>query len=137
MSYTTASAVQAILGQHYDGSTDLAPFIETAARLTARVASKDAGAELTSVDLELIERWLAAHFYAQSDPILQSKSVGKSSGVFEGQTGMGLQNTRYGLQALTLDASGYLSKIARGVVKVGMGWLGKPPSDQIDYEDRD
>lgn len=137
MSYTTPSAVQSILGRHYDRSTDLTPFIETAARITQRVASKDAGAELTSVDLELIERWLAAHFYAQADPILQSTSVGKSGGVFEGKTDMGLKNTRYGLQALALDASGYLTKISNGVVKVGMKWLGKPPSEQTDYEDRD
>lgn len=137
MAYTTASAVQGVLGTHYDGSTDLTPFIDTAAGVITRLASKDVDGELTSANLEIIERWLAAHYYAQADPILQSKSVGKSSGVFEGQTAMGLRNTRYGQQAIALDWTGYLAKIDKGIVKVGMKWLGKPVSEQTDYEDRD
>jgi hypothetical protein len=131
MSRTTSSGVQAILGSHYDGSTTLTPFIDTANNIVTWLASKDVNGELSAATLELIERWLSAHFYAQADPILQSKSTGKSSGVFEGQT----QRGRYWDQAAYLDSTGNLNK--RGKSKAGMTWLGKAVSDQTDYEDRD
>jgi hypothetical protein len=127
--------VQDILGPHYDGSTSLTPFIETATDIVTWLDSKDVDGELSAATLELIERWLSAHFYAQSDPILQTKNTGKSGGTFEGQTAMGLKNTRYGQQALFLDSTGNLAK--RGIGKAKMNWLGLPKSEQTDYEDRD
>jgi hypothetical protein len=135
MARTTATAVQDILGPNYDGVSSLTPFIDAATDIVTWLDSKDTGNDLSTATLELIERWLSAHFYAQSDPILQSKSTGRSSGVFQGQTAMGLMNTNYGQQALLLDASGNLGK--RGKTKATLSWLGKAPSTQIDFADRD
>lgn len=132
---TTSPDVQGILGDHYDGTTDLSPFITTASSLVDRLATLDTDSILSTAQKELIERWLAAHFYVQADPILASKSTGKSSGVFEGQTAMALDNSRYGQMAKVLDVTGRLGNLSRP--KARMQWLGKARSDQIAYEDRD
>jgi hypothetical protein len=90
---------------------------------------------LSSTLLELIERWLAAHFYAQSDQLYQSKNTGGAGASFQGQTAMGLSNTSYGQQAKMLDISGCLAAFDKGT-QARMYWLGKPPSSQIPYSQR-
>ncbi len=86
--------------------------------VTHHLASKGLSAEL----LKEIERWLAAHFVAMTDPREHEVSVGtyEARAVFEGKTGMGLDHTRYGQQVKLLDASGVLGQIGapRALFKV-------------------
>jgi hypothetical protein len=110
---TTASAVEGILGRDYDGTTDLDPFIDTAEVMVdeaeAQAALSEPVVTMTDGRLELMERWLAAHFYQMSDPGYASKRTGAKSGVFTGKTDMGLAATRYGQTAMILDISGQLT----------------------------
>lgn len=138
MSRTNSSNVANILLDNYDGTTVLDRFIDTAASLTNKVSTNDTASELDAADLELIERYLAAHFYCLADPLYASKSTGGASGSFQGQTGMGLDFTPYGQTAKRLDVTGYLARLDMPTrPKAGSIWLGKAPSNQIPYVNRD
>lgn len=143
MARTTADLVKALMapGGDYDlvSSPDLSPFIDTASAIVDDVAecaiNKDKA--LTTARLELIERWLAAHFYQQSDQGYIERATLRASGKFQGQTGMYLESTKYGQTARNLDSSGCLDAIATGTRKTAGGfWAGKPKNEQVDYEDR-
>lgn len=144
MARTDADAVKGILLDDYDpapevgDAVDLSPFIATATVIVSRVATCAAAKDLTlsAEELELIERWLAAHCYAMSDQTLASTSTEGASASFHGQTGMRLEATKYGQMATTLDFSGCLTAIDKRQVARGF-WLGKPRSEQIPYVDRD
>ncbi len=146
MSRTTFDAVAELLGDgqaggNYDtvNQPSLQGFIETASAVVDRVATcaTRKGLDLSTTELELIERWLAAHFYCVVDPIYTSRSTNGASASFQvGQAMEGFGSTEYGRQALAMDYSGCLKNIslkqrARSV------WTGKVPSEQIPYEDRD
>lgn len=126
-----------LLGGHYDASRlpSVTPFIASASSLVDKVEANDTANKLNATDLELIERWLSGHFYAQADQMFTSRSTGKASGSFQGQTGMYLENTIYGQQAMMLDITGYLMALQKGGV-VDFAWLGKPRSEQIPYTQR-
>lgn len=141
---TNASAVEAILLDQYDrdGRPDLDPFISTATALADWVEGEDADGDLTVTLLERIEAFLAAHFYAHANQLLQSKSTGGASGAFQGQTAMWLNSTQYGQTAMVLDVTGRLAGQVKAMAdgarpKAGVTWLGRPPSEQTDYVDRD
>lgn len=110
---TSADAVKAVLLDNYDAEKaySLDPFIASANALTNRVQAKDKGVVLGSVDLELIERWLAAHFYQHGDQGFQYRQEGKGSAKFHGVTGKGLESTQYGQAAIGFDYTGELAAI--------------------------
>lgn len=126
-------------GAREDGTTpSLTPFIDTAAAIVDRVEACAIlkSKTLTATELELVERWLAAHFYAVSDKPYASRSTSGASGSFHGQTGMYLEATLYGQTAMRVDYSGCLAALNKRAT-AGAMWLGKPPSEQIAYVDRD
>lgn len=134
---TTEDAVRAIV----DNSTaiDMTPFIQIANRLVTKIDAADTSSELDDTDLELIERWLAAHFYAHRDQLLSSKSTSGASGSFQGQTGMFFTASQYGQTALLFDTTGYLANLEQqaknGRQKVSVTWLGSTQTQQDGYED--
>lgn len=134
MARTTASDVEAILLDHYDGSSDLAPFIATATALVDYVASKDTDSVLSAALLERIEAFLSAHFYGHADQFKQEEGRGKTSAMYQGKTNMGLRSTQYGQTALDLDLTGTLTTLGKKKLKVH--WLGKTEDNWNDYEDR-
>lgn len=140
MARTTAALVKGVLLRDYDtaNNPDLTPFIDTASSVIDKVVTCAAnrGVSLSAADLELMERWLAAHCYAMSDKPYAEKTTMKAKGVFDGRTGMYLEGTRYGQTATSLDSSGCLAAIASGRKRVTGTWLGYPPSQQTDYQDR-
>ncbi len=137
---TTATDVEELLAANWDDETSVTPYIQTANMLVNRVvvlaARLPSPIVFTAAELELIERWLAAHCYCQTDMLYQSKSTGGASASFQGQTAMHLESTRYGQMAMDLDYSGVLATINKRQV-AQMYWLGKPPSEQLDYDQRD
>ncbi len=139
MTRTNSTDVQAILGDNYDGSKVLTPFIRTASILVDRVVTCAAakGITLSSEELQEMECYLAAHFYGHHDQMYQSRSTGKASGSFKGQTAMALDGTQYGQTAKMLDSSGCLNSISQGQGTAKMYWLGLPPSEQTPYDQRD
>ena len=140
MARTTPSAVQAILMRDYDtvNSPSLDGFIDSASSIVDRVVlcATDKDISISTIDRELIERWLAAHFYAMSDQPYKEKETERARGVYQGLTGMYFEGTKYGQMAVTLDSSGCLSAIGKRQVAGGF-WSGKPPSEQLDYVQRD
>ena len=143
MARTTVQAVEGILLDNYgpdeDGvSPSLTPFIEAANSLVSRVATcaTTRGITLSAAELELIERWLAAHFYSVSDRPLQEEKTLDAFGKFQGKTDMGLNSSYFGQTAKDVDPSGCLASLTSRK-RITMNWLGKAKSDQIDYRDRD
>lgn len=118
---TTAEAVAAII--EVDSDISLTPFIETASNLTDRVAAGDFAVTLTT--LELIERWLSAHFYAQRDPRVTSERAGSVGASYQSAVATGLKNTHYGQMALSLDPTGILKSLSDGTRRASVTWLGK------------
>jgi len=123
---TTVEQLAAIIEVDSEIS-DLTPFINTAHELVLELCS-DSGYSQNRLDM--IECWLAAHFYAIRDPRAQSESAGVSAS-YQGQTGMYLSSTSYGQQAIMLDTSGSLAALnmrsAKGKITLGVTYLGTEP----------
>lgn len=126
-----------VLIRDYDNDISLEPFIRMAYVLTNRVAAKDTDSLLGSDELAEIERWLAVHFYETRDHELSQEATEKASGQYVGQFGKGLERTRAGQNAMLFDETGYLRRVSNGAVVPKVSWLGKAPSNQTDYVDRD
>lgn len=129
---TTQDRVKAVLLRDYDGETDLQASMETATDLVDRAVAYGADVDVvpTSTQLENLERWLAAHFYAVSDRTYSNRSTEGASGTFDGQTAMGLDATLYGQTAKLIDPTGYLRTLdadpstPTGRPRVRLSWLG-------------
>jgi hypothetical protein len=139
MARTTSAAVKLVLQDDYDSvnTPSLVPFIDTATAVVTRVAACATRKSwtLSSTELELIERWLAAHFYCQGDPSYSARSTAGASGSFAGVFGMGLDNTRYGQQAQMVDSSGCLTALAKRRV-ASAAWLGKTDREKLTWDQR-
>ena len=77
--------------------------------------SCDAGTQMTATYLELVERWLSAHFYQMADPGYTSRTTAGASGGFNGQQTMNFLSTRFGQQACNLDLTGFLARRSKEV----------------------
>lgn len=128
---TTVLAVQSII--EHDTDIPLDPFIETASMLVDRVCEpatdSDGSDYYNSVQLEVIERWLSAHFYAVRDPRAAFEGVGKVQVSNESKVALNLNNTRYGQQAMLLDSAGGLAQLNKemelgGRRRPSIHWLG-------------
>jgi hypothetical protein len=106
---TTAGLVQKLLGDDYDGTSDLTPYLETATVVVSRLAveATNANRALSYTELELVERWLSAHFYTKMDPVYTSMSTGGASGSFA----RGSEPEPYKDGAINVDFSGMLKAI--------------------------
>jgi hypothetical protein len=128
---TTSAAVKLILGNHYDSANNpsLDPFIESASVMIDQVVTcaTAKGVTLTTAQLEIIERWLSAHFYALSDPIESERITGKAASKFQGATGTGFNFTAYGQMAVRMDSSGCLSEM-NSTQQATVLWLGTTES---------
>lgn len=113
---TTDGAVEGIV--EVDSTIPVDPFIEVANALVTEVCASvlnDSNQPYyDSTRLELIERWLSAHFYCIRDPrtTLESAGFGVSE-QFESKVNYGFNITRYGQMALRLDTAGGLAKLDR------------------------
>lgn len=137
MARTIPRAVADILGGDYDGERSLSRFIDTASSVVDRVvacaAARTPAYVHTVADLELMECWLAAYYCTRSDPIYASRQTLRAGGSFVSDP---VDPERYRVAAITLDGSGCLSAILLRK-KASGAWLGRPPSEQTAYTDRD
>lgn len=132
MAYTNSTAVKAIIA--VGTSDDLSPFIETANALVTELCLPVTTYDTTR--LELIERWLSAHFYAILKPRRDSEKAGPVSQKLRSKVDLNLSLTHYGQQAMLLDTAGGLSRLnnasKEGKRKTAtIGWLGI--ADPNDY----
>lgn len=147
MARTTPTAVIQLMAPGYDydevQAPSLEPFIATANELTtawlAAVAQYRPNWFVSPSDTtsELMERWLSAFFFKLADQQYKTKNSGKSSATFRGNDGEDLKSNTYGRGALGVDAPyKVLAPLYEGRI-ASTQWLGKPPSEQIPYTDRD
>ena len=138
---TTSEKVKELLFRDFDDEDcpSLDPAVAAANALTDRVvsAATSKGESLTTKEAELVERYLAAHFYCQSDRQYSSSNTEGSSGSFAGQSGMYLESTSYGQTAMLLDTSGSLRELngPKRAVASGIS-LHKTESAQRSYRER-
>jgi len=82
----------------------------------------------TDERLELIERWLAAHFYTNLDPRAVSEKADSVSARYQSKVDLGFDTSHYGQTAMRLDTNGGLTglntRTKNGATKVGVAWLG-------------
>lgn len=121
MARTTPSAVAGII--EVDPAIDLAPFIETAAVFVDEIAADSAAPP--EARLEIIERWLAAHFYATRDPRAAAEGAGGVSATYQNAVAVGFENSHYGQVAVRLDPTGLLARQGRPAPVAAGYWLGK------------
>lgn len=107
---TEASKIRKIL-KVSNSVPSLDPFIETASNVVDTHCTASGYSDAT---LELIERWLSAHFVILYDRRRASEKIGPLSTSYEsGDLGMGLKATAYGQQALILDHKGSLAALQK------------------------
>lgn len=127
MAYTTEAAVAAVLADFYDDNSTLTPYIEGANLLVVKVCVPEG---YDTAQLEMIERWLAAHLYACRVGQLAAKAIGPARDVYNTKIGLSLTSTTYGQQALLFDTEGALAALAAqnasgGPVQAGIHFLGR------------
>jgi len=135
MARTTSTAVEGII--EVDSTISLTPFIEVANALVTELCSDSS---YTDARLELIERWLSAHFYAVRDLRTASERAGKVGASYQHKVDLNLAVTVYGQQAMLIDTDGNLAalnaKVAQGGGRtVGVTWLGTGDSEGNDDTD--
>jgi len=132
MPRTTATAVAKLIEWDQTLVPSLDPFIETANSVTTQACG---AAGYDAPTLELIERWLSAHFYSTLDmKAAFEHASGQQGGVstsYQYKVDIGLNATVYGQQAMRIDTKGKLAQIERtqktgGVRKPSVLWLGVP-----------
>ncbi len=87
---------------------DVGPFISTAGLLIDEAL---VGQGMSDARLKTIELWLSAHFVAVAEErgALMGSDKGDSAEVYKIIVGTGLNMTRFGQQAISLDTSGVLA----------------------------
>lgn len=135
MSRTTSAAVEAIID--VDSSISVTPFIEAANALVTEVCGDVSSYDSTR--LELIERWLSAHFYATRDMVTTRERADRVEATYMSKVDLGFDLTHYGQMAMRLDTNGGLAnlnlRIKKGLLNissgVGVTWLG---TEEVDVE---
>ncbi len=124
MARTTSTLVQGII--EADRTIRLDPFIAIANEL---VTEKCSSSDYTATRLELIERWLSAHFYTVRDMRAESEKAGSTSEKKQSKVDLGFDSSHYGQTAMRLDTAGSLASLnnsmkGRGNQPVSVTWLG-------------
>jgi len=105
---TTSAAVQEVLSDDYTSGDSLTAFIEAANRLVTKVCTST---DYDSTDLELIERWLAAHSYMVGRKQTSEERVDVVGVVYAVKTDLGFDSTTYGQMAMRLAWKGELGRL--------------------------
>ena len=129
---TTSAAVELII--ETEVSISLTSFIEAANYLVTKCCTST---NYTAADLELIERWLAAHCYTIRDMRAESEKAGPVSEKLQSAVDLGFDTSHYGQMAMRLDIEGGLAalneRIKEGQMKtVSITYLGTTNPDAIE-----
>lgn len=125
MSRTTSDAIGNIV--EVESGISLSPFIEVANSL---VTSECTGGSLDSTRLELIERWLAAFFYAIRDKRRTREQADVVSENYQHVEDLGFDANEYGQMAMRLDTTGGLAQLneatknGKGTITPVINWGG-------------
>jgi len=140
MAYTTYEAVSKIVKIKESITPDAAPFIETAHYLVTKfclpATDEDGILYHDATSLELVERWLTAHFYSIRDVRADTEKADVVQRKVQYKVDLNLNQTQYGQQAMLIDISGELAawneKVVSGKagLRAGLTWLGTPDPDE-------
>lgn len=127
---TTEAQVQGIIKTN--ASITITPFIEVANALVTELC---ASSGYDDTRLELIERWLAAHFYSVRDAGRLTERAGPVSKQIESRVDLGFDVTRHGQMAMRIDTAGNLAALneqsKRGAsITPGVTWLGTEEEEE-------
>jgi hypothetical protein len=111
VAYTTPELVKGIV--EVDDDVDLTPYIDSADSIIVDVCVPVT--TYTTQKLELIERWLSAHFYCINTPTGEFLRGGSASIKIETKVDLGFDVTRYGQMAMRIDTAGGLSRLNKAV----------------------
>jgi len=132
MARTSSSLVAEII--EVDVAIPLDPFILVANELvTEKCADPEIG--YSAERLELIERWLSAHFYTNRDPRPTDEKAGPVSVKYQSKVDLNLSTSHYGQTAMTLDTNGGLARLNDKVINpkqpriMTVDWLGTTPDE--------
>lgn len=128
MSRTTSTAVEGII--EVDANISLDPFIEAANNVVTKCCGDSTNYD--AADLELIERWLSAHFYTCRDMRAESEKAGSVSEKKQSKVDLGFDTSHYGQMAMRLDVEGGLGQLNERIKNgkgntYGVTWLGTTP----------
>lgn len=124
MARTTAQDVQELLGDKYEAAYPATSFITTA---NVMVTKHCVDEDFTDAELELIERYLAAHLYRLSHPWSTQERAGDVGESKQHVEKVGFAATEFGQMAMDLDWSGALKALGSEKRRsVDMSWAGKP-----------
>lgn len=129
MARTTSNAVSGII--EVDANISLDPFIEVANDLVSSCCGDVTGYDATK--LELIERWLSAHFYTVRDMRAEQERAGIVSEKKQSKVDLGFDSSHYGQMAMRIDTNGGLAQLNEQIkngsaTTYGVGWLGTDPN---------
>lgn len=126
-----------------DEDIPLTPFISAASILVDRVSAqseknktlvnaiyflepKDSSDPSVDQQLQTIETWLAAHFYAMRDPRPTQEGAGSVNVTYQSAVDLNLYTSHYGQMAMVLDVTNTLRNLSAGKRHVAsVSWLGK------------
>lgn len=129
MPRTSASQVESVV--EVDADIDLEAFILTANEIVTEVCVP---LEYSDTRLELIERWLSAHFYKIRDQSVASEKAGPVAASYQHKVDLLFMQTKEGQMAMSLDTKGGLARLQKaleeGRIKPGISWLGTACPDE-------
>lgn len=106
MARTTSVLVAGII--EVDTTIALDPFIFPANELVTEIC---VGVGYSDERLELIERYLAAHFYTLRDPRALNEKAGSVAATYQSKVDLNLATSHYGQHAMLLDTKGGLARL--------------------------
>ena len=133
MARTTLAAVNKIIQYDSTNVPDPSLMIDSASLMVTNII----GSALDEATAELVERYLAAHLIAVSDPRIQSEQVKSINQSYQVRLSDGLGITHFGSTAMMLDSSGKLAvwntKLTKGMVKFDLFWASIPGAVHVNY----
>ena len=135
MPRTTEAAVIKLL-EDYDDTMPLDQCIEAGNSVTTQQCVDSETYVYTSILLELIERYLSAHFYEINISRQKFRAAGKVQDSMNSKIDLNLSLTHYGQSAMVIDGAGNLAAFNNALddvkkpleagpkPKVGFLWLG-------------
>lgn len=124
---TSETAVAELLDRDYKRGRSLDPFIKSATIVIDRVVKNG---PVDNETAELMERWLAAYFYTKSDPTYSQRYTMGAGGQFNRDKNAYLDG------AAGIDPTGTLKGELEEGGSASVEWLGKDPSQQIPWYNR-
>ncbi len=113
----TSQANVALIIEIDDGD-DLTAFISVANEMVTELCTNSG---YSDTRLELIERWLSAHFYTNYKPRAKAEKAATVSETKQDATDLGLNSSFYGQTAMRLDTAGSLASHDKAVVDGNAG----------------